>query len=251
VINISSKKENSVEKEVAESKDNNPIYVKVSNETREIIDKYKEEGKTISYIIEDAIDLYDNIKSLSPEVAGIINKYKEKYGSEAKLFENAVKLLNKQENLDRSEDIDLWCRARDELHMMLIGKTTFNQMLMAAETPEVSLDKPMKKNIALDVILWVTGKPLKDLSLEEIINAIKKMWIVANYFYFIDVKKIANDEFHLIFKHHENKRYSNYWLGYFTELFLSNGLPFKCGVEGQAFDETLSLSIKKLYKKKS
>ncbi|MBN1213858.1 MAG: hypothetical protein JXA99_00295 [Candidatus Lokiarchaeota archaeon] len=244
----------STKKEKLEDKQNSettPIYVKVSNETRDIIDKYKDEGKTISYIIGEAIDLYDSIKSLSPEIAGIIEKYKNKYKTETKLFENAIKLLDKHENLERSEDIDLWCRARDELQMMLIGKTTFNQLLTAAETPEESLDKPMKRNIALGVILWVTGKPINALSLEEIIQAIKKMWIVANYFYFVDVKKLANDQYHVVCKHHENKRYSNYWLGYFKELFLSNDLPFKCSVEGQAFDETLSLTIKKLFQKKN
>ncbi|MBY8981567.1 MAG: hypothetical protein KGD57_01345 [Candidatus Lokiarchaeota archaeon] len=244
---MASKKDSSEEKQGA---DTSPIYVKVSSETREIINKYKDEGKTISYIIAEAIEIYNNIKSLSPEIAGTIEKYKEKYGNETKLIENAIRLLDKQENLERSEDIDLWCRARDELQMMLIGKTTFNQLLTAAESPEESLDKPMKRNIALGVILWVTGKPINDLSLDEIINAIKKMWIVANYFYFIDIRKIANDEYHVIFKHHENKRYSNYWLGYYKEFFLSDELPFKCHVEGQALDETLSLTIKKLYAKK-
>ncbi|MBY9007245.1 MAG: hypothetical protein KGD63_10860 [Candidatus Lokiarchaeota archaeon] len=242
-----SKKGKLEEKNIAET---SPIYVKVSNETREIIDKYKDEGKTISYIIGESIELYNNIKSLSPEIVGIIEKYKNKYETETKLFESAIRLLDKRENLERSEDIDLWCRARDELQMMLIGKTTFNQLLSAAESPEESLDKPMKRNIALGVILWVTGKPINVLSLEEIIYAIKKMWIVANYFYFVDIKKLASDEYHVVCKHHENKRYSNYWLGYFKELFLSEELPFKCIVEGQAFDETLSLTIKKLFHKK-
>ena len=94
------------------------------------------------------------------------------------------------------------------------------------------------------------GKAIK-LSLEEIVNAIQKVWIVANYFYFIDIKKESVDQYHIIFKHHQNKRYSNYWFGYFKELFDSEDLSFKCVVEGEEFDETLSMTVKKLHDKVS
>lgn len=134
--------------------------------------------------------------------------------------------------------------------MMLIGKTTFNQLIAAAEAPEESLTKPWHKNVAIDLILWYNeAKPLKTLSLEEIINTIKKMWVVANYFHTIDILKESEDEFHILFRHRQNKRYSSYWLGYFTELFTSEEMPFKCHVEGHVFDESLSMIIKVDYKK--
>ena len=110
-------------------------------------------------------------------------------------------------------------------------------------------EKPFKKNVAIDLILWYTGKPLKNLKLEEIIATVQKMWVVANYFYKIDVHS-EGDEFHLLFKHRQNKRYSRYWMGYFTELFISEDLPYKCIIESQAFDETLSMTIKIGYEKK-
>ena len=106
--------------------------------------------------------------------------------------------------------------------------------------PEKNL---LKKNVAIDLILWHTGKPLKNLSLKEIITTVQKIWVVDNYFYKIDVHH-EDDEFHILFKHRQNKRYSRYWLGYFTELFHSDDLPYKCVIEGQAFDETLSMTIK-------
>lgn len=53
----------------------------------------------------------------------------------------------------------------------------------------------------------------------------------------------------MLFRHRQNKRYSAYWLGYFTELFKSQEIAFKYEVEGQAFDETLSLTVKIGYKK--
>jgi len=72
--------------------------------------------------------------------------------------------------------------------------------------------------------------------------------VVANYFYAIDVHK-EGDEFHVLFKHRQNRRYSEYWLGYFTTLFMSEDLAFKCSVEGMTFDESISMEIKVGYKK--
>jgi hypothetical protein len=226
--------------------DPKPIFVKVNKEIRAIIDKYKDQGKNIYAVIEEAIKLYDNYTSMPADIAAILERYEDNFGGEWPLIEEALKEFDKEKTPAKLEDIDLWCKAREELQMMLIGKTTFNQLLAAAETPEMSLEKPMKRNIALDVILWYTRKQVKDLSLEEILQAIKKMWKVANFFYFIDIREDDKDIFYLILKHYQNKRYSNYWLGYFKELFTSNDLAFKCKVDGQALDETISLKVEKV-----
>jgi len=222
-----------------ESKDK-PIYVKVSDETRGLIDKYKEHGTTISDLIKNAIKCYDDFNSISPEIHAIIDKYIEEDESNISFIERAVKYYGEQKNLDR----DLWVRARDEMKMMLIGKTTFNQLIAAAGAPEESLAKPWHKNVAIDIILWYTGRPLRSLAIEEIIQAIKKIWVVANYFHTIEYTKEKEDEYHLLFRHRQNKRYSSYWLGYFTELFHSEEMSFKCAVEGHTFDETLSMIVK-------
>jgi len=235
---------NSDETKEVESKDK-PIYVKVDETTRNIIDKYKNLGTTISNLVKAAIEMYDEYNSISPEVKAIVDTYKEEEEKLVSFLERAISYYGKQKNLDR----DLWVRTRDEMKMMLIGKTTFNQLIAAAEAPQEALDKPFKKNVAFDLILWYTEKPLKNLTIDEIITTIQKIWVVANYFYKIDVHK-EGDEFHLLFKHRQNKRYSRYWLGYFTEVFHAEELGFKCITEGQAFDETLSMSIKVGYKKK-
>lgn len=229
----------------SETKDK-PIYVKVSDETRSLIDKYKEKGTTISDLVKNAVKYYDDFNSISPEMHANIEKFKEVDESLISFIERAIKYYGDQKEINR----DLWVRARDEMKMMLIGKTTFNQLIAAAEAPEESLKKPWRKNVAIDLILWYNeAKPLKSLSIEEIINTIQKMWVVANYFHTIDVVKESADEFHLLFRHRQNKRYSSYWLGYFTELFTSEEIPFKCQVEGHSFDESLSMTIKIGYKK--
>jgi hypothetical protein len=220
------------------------IFVKVDESTRSIIDKYKNLGTTISNLVKDAVETYDEYNSMSPEVKAIIDTYKEGDEHLVSFLERAIRYYGQQKNLDR----DLWVRTRDEMKMMLIGKTTFNQLIAAAEAPEDAREKPFKKNVAIDLILWYTGKPLKNLQLEEVITTVQKMWVVANYFYKIDLHH-EGDEFHLLFKHRQNKRYSRYWLGYFTELFSSEDLHYKCIVESQAFDETLSMTIKVGYEK--
>ncbi|MFX0030037.1 MAG: hypothetical protein ACFE8B_12565 [Candidatus Hermodarchaeota archaeon] len=223
-----------------------PLYVKVSDETRSLIDKYKVQGTTISDLVRNAVKCYDEFNSISPEIHATIERYKEDGESDIAFIERAIKYFGDQKTLGR----DLWVRARDEMKMMLIGKTTFNQLIAAAEAPEDSLEKPWRKNVAIDIILWYNeAKPLKSLSIEEIIKTIQKMWVVANYFHTIDVVKESEDEFHILFRHRQNKRYSSYWLGYFTELFHSEEMPFKCQVEGQVFDESISMTIKVGYKK--
>lgn len=218
-----------------------PIYVKVSDETRAIIDKYKDLGTTISNLIRDAVKMYDAYESLSPEVHGIIEKYKEQEETTMEFLERIMKYYGELKAADR----DIWIRARDEMKMMLIGKTTFNQLIHAAAEPSDSLDRPYKKNVAIELIMWHNNsRPLKSLSIEQIIKTIQKIWVVANYFYTIDITHDTPNEYHLFFRHRQNRRYSDYWLGYFTELFKSSDMPCHCSVEGITYDESISMTIK-------
>ena len=223
-----------------------PIYLKVSDTTRMIIDKYKNLGLTISNLIRDAITTYDEYNSMSPEAKGIIEKYKNQEETDFIFLERMLKYYDELKHVDR----DLWIRARDEMKMMLIGKTTFNQLIRAAAEPSTGLEKPFKKNVSLDLIMWYNNsRPLKSLTFEDIMHTIQKIWVVANYFYSIDVNKSAEDEYHMLFRHRQNKRYSEYWLGYFTELLQSKDMPFQCILEGQTYDESISITIKVGYEK--
>ena len=81
-------------------------------------------------------------------------------------------------------------------------------------------------------------------------EAVKTIWLMANYFTNVDIIKETGDQYHMIFKHGEKKRYSEYWGKYFIELLSSNELSFKCAVEPQYFEESISLLIKQGFKKK-
>jgi len=237
LIYISAEKNNGTQKENFKDK---AIYLKVSEETRKLIDKYKEHGTTISDLVRDSVKYYDQFNSISQEIHAIIDKYKDEGESVISFIERAIKYYGDQKDLDR----DLWVRARDEMKMMLIGKTTFNQLIAAAEAPEERLDKPFKKNVAIDLILWHNeSRPLNLLTVDEIITTVQKIWVVANYFYKIDVVKEDERTVHLLFKNRQNKRYSSYWYGYFKELFTSEEMPFKANFEGQSFEESLSITL--------
>ncbi len=234
------------EEKIDETKDK-PIYVKVSDETRAIIDKYRDEkGMTISNLIANGIKMYDEYNVMASEIQAVINKHKEEDESILSFMQKAIQFYGDQKDLDR----DLFLRLREEMKMMLIGKTTFNQLITAAEEPKKAIEMPHKKNVALDLIMWYNNsRPLKHLTIEEIMKTIQKIWVVANYFYTIDITKESEDEYHMLFRHRQDKRYSKYWLGYFTELFKSKELSFKCFLEGQAFDESISITIKIGYEK--
>ena len=224
-----------------------PIYVKVSDDTRAIIDRSRDEkGMTISNLIANAIKMYDEYNAMAPEIQAVINKHKEEDESIISFMQKAIQFYGDQKDLDR----DLFLRLRVEMKMMLIGKTTFNQLIAAAEEPKKAVEMPYKRNVALDLIMWHNNShPLKHLTIEEIMKTIQKIWVVANYFYTIDITKESEDEYHMLFHHRQDKRYSKYWLGYFTELFKSKELSCKCLSEGQAFDESLSMTIKFGYEK--
>ena len=229
------------------------IYVKVSEETRNIIDKHKESDKlTISQIIADAVKLYDEYKSLPADLKALIANTKDEHGGRAmKVIEEALTMFAEENDPNKSLGKELWNRAREELNMALIGKTTFNQLINAAAAPKDSLHKVQKRNVGFDILLWYTQKPIKSLTFEEMIDAIKIVWEAANWFYSVEYSKESEDQYHMMFRHHQNRNYSEYWAKYFIEMLSSEELSFKCIVETQSFEETLSLIIKKGFVKNS
>jgi len=84
------------------------------------------------------------------------------------------------------------------------------------------------------------------LNLEEFLNIIKKIWVVFKYFNLIDIKKQDENDYYAMFNHRQNKSYSNFWLKIFKELFSLEEFSFKCEVDGEAYEETLSLTIKEI-----
>ncbi|MBN1216729.1 MAG: hypothetical protein JXA99_14980 [Candidatus Lokiarchaeota archaeon] len=172
--------------------------------------------------------------TISNESVDIIQKYEKEYGSRSAVVDEALKILKIYREPHNSEIKDLWCRARDELNMVLVGKTTFLSYLKG------NLQEVFKNNIALEVIEWYIGKRKEEMNLEEFLNGLIGMWQVANYFYNIELDKNKDGVFQIKFKHDLTRDYSEYWSDYFKNLLEKN---WSCLVEPFVRNESFYLII--------
>ncbi len=167
---------------------------------------------------------------VSEDTNKLINELKEDLGSKSKVIEKAVAFYkNYWKNWDRSQQ--LWNRARKELNMFLVGKTTFQSYISG------NYKTAWKENIATKVIEWITGKNLSDLSFKETLDAIKEMWMAANYFTHVDIKQnVDKNTFVMICYHTLDQNYGEFWSEYFkTWLENNKKREITCFVENEYF----------------
>ncbi len=169
--------------------------------------------------------------TISMEKENILNAYaklKDKdgnkiYGNKSKVIEKALDLLEKFHHPDKEEEHSLWNRTKDELKMLLVGKPTFIAYITG------DYKNVYRNNIALDLVEWYAQKAIDELSVEDILNAIKKIWITANYFYKISIEKGSKGNYIMLLYHEfQNERFGEFWANYFS-YFLSEHK--KCKVE--------------------
>ncbi|MHA2087065.1 MAG: hypothetical protein ACW972_02235, partial [Promethearchaeota archaeon] len=140
--------------------------------------------------------------TVSNEAFSIVERLEEEYGSKSAVVDEALKILKKfkEPNLGSIEEI--WCRAREELNMVLVGKTTFLSYIKG------KYEEAIKKNIAIEVIEWFLGKRKEEMSLEEFLKGLTGMWKVANYFYKVELEKNDKGSFQIRFNHDLTRDYS-------------------------------------------
>ena len=119
----------------------------------------KDKKKTKSKILEDALDLYE--------------KYHES-GQDA--FEDAMELYEKFQHPEKDDVQNIWMRFRTELDMVTVGKTTFLAYISG------DYSKAIKENVSVEILEWYLGKTIDKMSLEEVLNGIKDLWMAGNYF---------------------------------------------------------------------
>ncbi|MBY8981469.1 MAG: hypothetical protein KGD57_00850 [Candidatus Lokiarchaeota archaeon] len=173
--------------------------------------------------------------TISDEALAVINKYEKEYGSKSAVVDKALKVLIKFKEPHQSNIKDMWIRAREELNMVLVGKTTFLSYLRG------DINEVFKNNVALEVIEWYLGKRKEEMTLEIFIKGLIGMWQVANYFYNIETEKNKNGTFQVRFNHDSTKQYSQYWAKYFKTLLENN---WNCEVEFFIRNESFYLIIK-------
>lgn len=175
--------------------------------------------------------------TISEETFEKIKTLSKRHGSHSKTIEKAIDLLELHEGLVIPEnkqilDADmLWGFMRSELNMVAVGKTTFLSYIN--DIPE----RAIQNNNATEIIEWFYNyKRMTDLTLEEIIRAIKVIWISANYFRSIRCERIGPFQYKMVFSHDLNDiKYSQYWGKYFQTFFEKLGKETKILCRPQIF----------------
>lgn len=179
--------------------------------------------------------------TISNQADQILEKYANKnnenslFESKSKVIEKALELLDEYYHPEKADLQTIWNRARKDLNMILVGKRTFLSYISG------DYQKALKENIAIDVLEWFKSKHIDEMSLIELLEAIKNIWLAANYFYKIDIEVKSKKIYQMSFYHDfHSDRYSDYWGNYFKEL-LSKFKGCKVDVFGR--NESLILKI--------
>ena len=164
------------------------------------------------------------------------NSNQKIFGNKSKVIEKALDLLDKSYNPQNKDDLQaIWDRARGELNMVLVGKTTFLSYISG------DYKKAFEDNIAIDILEWYSRMSVEDMSLADLIESIKNVWLAANYFYNIEIEVGSKGSFQISFYHDlHSKDYSEFWAKYFTKLLHEQK---KCDVESFPRSESLILRI--------
>ena len=175
--------------------------------------------------------------TISDESFEIIQKYENEYGSKSAVVDTALRVFKKFKKPYLDEVIGAWCRARNELNMVLVGKTTLLSYISG------NYREAYEKNIALEVIEWFLGKKKEDMEFEEFLNGLKGMWHIANYFYSIEIDKNQEEAFQITFKHDLTQEFSEFWAEYFQILLKKH---WNCSVMTFTRNESFHLIIKEI-----
>ena len=184
--------------------------------------------------------------TISEKAKNLLEKYltfKDKngvriYNSKSEILEHALELLDRYYSPESKEIPDLWVAFREELDMVVVGKTTFLAYISG------DYKRAFKENIAVEIIEWYKKKNMVDMSLYEILHAIKDIWTTANYFSKIEIEQGSKGTFQIYFYHNlRSKHYGEFWSKYFTELLCHQK---NCKTESFIRNESFILNIKPL-----
>jgi len=181
--------------------------------------------------------------TIPTHIKELIDKYSEMedrdgnkiFGKKSKVIERALQLLDNYYNPKENDIEIIWCRAREELNMVLVGKTTFLSYISG------NTKKAYKDNIAVEAVEWYNSKRIEEMDLDEFLMGLKGMWLVANYFRKIEIIKYDEGAIQMTFNHELTREYGKFWAGYFKSLLENN---WNCSVQKSIRNESFYLIIK-------
>lgn len=173
--------------------------------------------------------------TISDDSYTILEKYEQEFGSKSAVVDASIKSFEKLRQPYLHENKKIWCRAREELNMVLVGKTTLLSYITGKK------EEVFTANIAIESIEWYLGKRKEEMHLEEFLVGLKGMWLVANYFYNIEFEKSEKGVFQMKFNHDLTKNYSRFWAEYFENLLINE---WNCSIDKFIRNESFYLIIK-------
>jgi len=203
----------------------------------------KENNENKNSEIENNKERYSIHTTISKEAYALLDKYKGfkdkdnnlTFKKKSQIIETALELLDNYFNPEKDKLQSIWNRAREDLNMVLVGKRTFLSYISG------NYQKALEENIAIDIIEWYKGKRIHEMTLAELLESIKCIWLAANYFYKIETEVGSKGTYQITFYHDLHKKeYSEYWGAYFSQLFFQQK---KCETEIFARIESLILRI--------
>jgi len=185
-----------------------------------------------------------------PQDHQLLKKMSLKYGNIQNVIEEAIHLLRVKESLFDEEimeniakhEIDLYPLSHlmlQDFRMVSVGRRTFLSLIK--DKPST----PIKENNALELIEWFYNDalPLQNLTLYQILVAIRNLWMSGNYFTKINIQSIFDEHysessepipiqnqnsFKIVFYHDcDDSTYGDYWTRYFTHFLSQSPLDFE------------------------
>jgi|Deesub1362A_J573_1020465.scaffolds.fasta_scaffold00735_11 hypothetical protein len=157
--------------------------------------------------------------TLSKEYFDTLEKYAKKFGTQKSVIEKALDLLDQRYNpfRERTDEI-IWSKLREELDHLSISRT-FLIHLIKGEFDTAAVD-----NASEYLVSWYLKKPVRDATLGELLDGVKKMYEASNHFKRIEYIK-RDGEFVVTFWHFMGMEYSRFMTKYFVNFFEKLGFP--------------------------
>lgn len=154
------------------------------------------------------------------------------YGSQSRALEKAIKLLYNLYNSRLITDVDDLILREEIFNLfdcILITKRNFVNILRG------DLSKFYDEQYIYSIIKTITKHNPEDLSLEELVMYLKKIYVTAtNWFTEIKIYE-ADGYYELIFLHNQNKAYSEFLSEYFAKLLQKLGYRTSINIDDKFF----------------
>ncbi|WP_456467899.1 hypothetical protein [Archaeoglobus sp.] len=158
--------------------------------------------------------------TISPETYRKIEELKKEYKTLSSIIEKAVDVLYSAESMKNMSEYDIFLLSFvKELNFTLCAKDHYTALA------EGDAERAVKESMLEMAVKYISKKPISDLSLEELLENVSKLWKILNraehaeverignkinFVFYHDMRSLAVSEIHLnLIKHLFEKYYSD------------------------------------------